>query len=319
MMFVMALIMDFGTMAPWKLRASFVAREAVWRTHWPHRGQGNPTPASWPMPAVGNTYPANSPFRDVSLGHQPGKPDAFDTDPFGQHTVVRGPTAVQGSPLLVDQKMLDYAPGMIQGNSHINVKMPLLPNLPRVTFDLQQQMLDGHMQFGPMGYPANVTRRVLLLYGFNAPSQWYRLADKYQQAATENYRIWAKLSPTAGSPSDPGVLTLDRDDEFGRYRNSSPDFHPQIRGIGNGRPQCETDIEMVRQKYLEGPGGLFERIIGPKRQGLYGLPDHMADAFINLYQGEIARLQQLQPPPQGQIAALQSKIDQLNQFRGMLQ
>jgi hypothetical protein len=63
---------------------------------------------------------------------------------------------------------------------------------------------------------------------------------------------------------------------------------------------------------------LVDRIQGPRARGRGGVPEVMARRFRQMYQEQIDRLRAMQPPPQGQIAALQAKIDQLDQFLGSL-
>lgn len=62
LLFVMALMINYGTVACWKVRALSVARNAVWSTRWPRTGHSNPRPniggpkgPAW-MPAPQATY-----------------------------------------------------------------------------------------------------------------------------------------------------------------------------------------------------------------------------------------------------------------------
>lgn len=335
MLFVMALILDYGTMASWKVRAAAVAREAAWRTHWPHQGGGNPTPASWPIPPAGGSYPANTPFSQVSLGTGNAQTDVLAADPFSPFSVVRGPTVLPNSPMIVDDTLINFPAGLMQGTSHIKLRLPLLPGLPQVTFNLQHSLLDGQFQFGPMGYSSNESRRALLLFGVNPPNQGElnSLANAYEQAVTHVYQIWAHPNPTASTPTTPGVLTLDRDDEFQLYEGIKQNFHPTISGPNGTRPPCETDREQVRINHVIGPSGIVERIQGRLGGGKGGVPDDMAGVvildpitheeingtgFIGLYLREIQKLKRLQPPPQSQIDALKQKVEQLKQFKQML-
>lgn len=316
MLFVMALIIDFGNMAPWKTRAANVAREAAWREHWPHQGGNNPLPASWP---ANSTEPptAQKPYKDASLGRRGAQPSVLSVDPFASHTVVRGPTAITqlGQPVYVDDTKVDFTSGLVEGTSHIELRLPLLPGLPHFVYDLRHTLLDNQFTYSAMGYPSNDSRRALLLYSIGLDAG---LMQQYAQALMEVYRLWAVPSPTETMPTAAGVMTLDRDDEFLRYLNTTPNFHPPFRSKTDTDPSCETDRELVRLERILAPGRLVYQIQGETGGGRRGLPQTMAEAFISMYRIEIARLEALNPKPQAEIDALNRKIDQLNTFIGTL-
>ena len=48
LLFIMALIYDYGVVAAWKVRENSVARLAVWQTRWPRTGATDPRPSYWP-------------------------------------------------------------------------------------------------------------------------------------------------------------------------------------------------------------------------------------------------------------------------------
>ena len=51
LLFIMALIINYGTIAAWKVREHSVARLAVWETRWPRTGSTDPRPSYWPATA----------------------------------------------------------------------------------------------------------------------------------------------------------------------------------------------------------------------------------------------------------------------------
>ena len=51
LLFIMALIINYGTIAAWKVREHSVARLAVWETRWPRSGATDPRPSYWPAAA----------------------------------------------------------------------------------------------------------------------------------------------------------------------------------------------------------------------------------------------------------------------------
>jgi hypothetical protein len=69
---------------------------------------------------------------------------------------------------------------------------------------------------------------------------------------------------------------------------------------------------------VSGRGGLISRIEGANGGGRGGVPDQMAQAFINMYTQQVKQAQQQQPPDQQLISQLQDKIQQMQQFRSTL-
>ncbi|MCR4411969.1 MAG: pilus assembly protein, partial [Thermoguttaceae bacterium] len=51
LLFVMALMLNFGTVASWKVRTLGAARHAAWSTRAPRSGMQYPRPANWPPAA----------------------------------------------------------------------------------------------------------------------------------------------------------------------------------------------------------------------------------------------------------------------------
>src|SRR5438309_1547037 len=47
MLFVMALIYNYGIAAAWKVRENSVARLAIWQSRWPRSGASDPKPSYW--------------------------------------------------------------------------------------------------------------------------------------------------------------------------------------------------------------------------------------------------------------------------------
>lgn len=316
LLFVMALMINFGTMASWKARASVVARQAVWRQRYDRTGATDPQITGWPgQMGVGG---GNSLFND----------------PFAQFPVVRGPAISApnaNAALIVDQNLLDITQGVQTGTSAIQVQMPLLPGLPQVSFAPQAPLLSGRWQFGNIGLPQNVWRRIPLLYPQLRPDTFFSRVPQQQQAYINAGQ--AILNATFR----PELAPLDRDDEFYAYYLQQygapppiPDFHPRIQSCSGARinpppgPEspncrgCELDPATVRIEYISNPNGLISRIRGIRGGGRGGVPETMARAFIALYQQQINQLNQTQPPNQVAINGLQSKIDKLNEFIGTL-
>lgn len=312
LLFVMALIINFGVLACWKVRADSVGRQAVWRQRWDRRGASDPLPASWPTRAT----PPN-----VSGGA------ALFSDPFSQHQVVRGPLIGGqggGTSLNVDQDLLDVTKGVQTGNAQIQVTMPLLPNLNRVTFNVQHPMLSGRWQFDQMGLPDNVWRRI--------PTIYPQLATPFIFVPQERVSHQQAANLITSAPFRGDLFPLDRDDEFYNWYTvhpspnpdyRPPDFHPRvIRDLSNGRrctlpgryppppqptclPACELDPTIVQQSYV------VAHLIPDIRR----VPETMKRAWIRLYQDQINYYQSLMPPNTAEVQRLQNLINtQLQPF-----
>src|SRR6185369_803174 len=152
LLFVMALMVDFGNLACWKVRGSTVARQSVWRQRWPRRGNTDPQPIGWPSPATMDVAGAS--------------PELLPNDPFSQFPVVRGPTLndpQSGKFFYVDlDGRLDLRNDLKNGQSHIDIRLPMLPSIaPHFSFSLNNLLLDSRWQFGNMRLPDNITRRSL--------------------------------------------------------------------------------------------------------------------------------------------------------------
>lgn len=320
MLFVMALIINFGTAASWKARAAVAARQSVWRQRYDRNGATDPQIPGW--------------IGQVGVG---GGAQLFN-DPFAQFPVVRGPVlASQGanSSLVVDQNLLDISGGVQTGTSSIRIRLPLLPGLPPVSFNPQAPLLSSRWQFGNIGLPQNVWRRIPLLYPQLRPDTFFARVPQERQAYMQ--AAMAIFSAPFRGDLDP----LDRDEELHQYRlqrfgqDYTYDFHPLITSCyrpppdqtpGPGSPGCTAcllDPNAVYQEYVNTPNssrGLLQKIYGatPNRGGRGGVPESIAQQFIAMYSWQIWVLQQSVPPDQAAIAALQAKIDQLNNFIGTL-
>lgn len=306
MLFVMALMIIFGTAGAWKIRTLCNSRQAVWRSFWPRTGQGDPRPRGWPQSA------------ELRAGNF--SPGLFPNDPYDGFEVVRGPVIVEpnsGASLPVRTERLDMTTGLIDGFARIKREFPIFSKLPphEFNFPRHHNVLDGtRWQFRTMQIWSNIARRIPSLYTFQLQALVPDLGEAFTNFAL---RILtnpnkAELLPLEGG--DPEVQSL-----IGRR---SPDFQPKIR-FGQDkkatipalyrrrlRPtDCRTDSETIN--------GKVRRQIRDVRQ----VPRRMSDYYIRVYQSVIARLENSDPPPPGAaglIGDLQQKVNQLQQFRASL-
>jgi len=282
LLFIMALIVNFGTVATWKVRGQSMARQAVWATRWPRSGGSDPRPDYWPD---------NAGVRAGGAGNLP----ELD-DPRVDLPVARGPMILDTP---VNRDLLDPTRGLRQGSADLTRRYPMLGKLGRYRFETKTFILDDKWQYRRMGLSWNKQRRIPVIYALRkAPAG---MVQAYINAVTA----------LVNAPFQPQLYPLDRDEEFIDYSarfawgTGAPDFHPGLHMF------CTLDRQVSDR--------LVEDLIGR----IEGLPKTMATAFIRLYQRVIQELQSRLngPLPPGQqaaiqaeIAQLQAKIAQLNQF-----
>lgn len=311
LLFMMALIINFGNVAAWKVRAQSNTRYAGWRTLQFRTGQHNPSPDNWPQGATlgsGGGSAVNSVNR-IWNGH----PDL--TSP-----VVRGPAIVEpltGRRIDVAHD-LEMDRGAHRGTSHLDRKLPLLDRMNgRVlrngvyTFDLEQTVFDNAWTLPGLGYS---------YAGSPQGRGWVRRAKRWYELEPRDFpelgplrqqlrQAADQLEAFGSSPPGQSLDTLDRDDEFIWYMNNMrwclganfrpPDFHPRL-----GR-RCEADPRALRPR------------VDAVAESVRRRPGVMGRRFRRLYQDVIACLESLDPPPPGteaRIARLERKIEQLDEF-----
>jgi hypothetical protein len=138
---------------------------------------------------------------------------------------------------------------------------------------------------------SNVERRIKVLWELaKAPAS---MSQAYIAAVVAVY--------SAAYQAD--LAPLDRESDFPRFGQGSPDFHPRISGF------CELDVQNVH----DGPVmQLVERV--------EAVPETMTRSYLALYRGALQRLEDMlnsNPPPspaqraaiEAQLAALRAELD----------
>ncbi len=297
LLFIMALIYDYGVVAAWKVRENSVARLAVWQTRWPRTGATDPRPSYWPEPGT---------MSAVGQGNVQGMDDSRVDQP-----VARGP--LQGA--TVDSEVLDETRGLRLGSAEMTRHYAYLRKLGTYTKDAQNWLVDNKWQYQRMknlqtGHPlySNWERRIPAIYTLaEAPAS---LMNSYIQAA----------EAIADAPFAAQLQPLDNDPDFLYYQSlfgwggSPPDFQPRFRQL------CTTD----RAKTAASVQNLVNRIQGGNQGGRHipSTAEVMDQTFLSLYQRALAALQsivksnpssQLGAAAQSQIPLLQSNIAALQQ------
>jgi hypothetical protein len=298
-MFTVALSVIVGTAACWKIRASVVARDAIWSHRWP-RGEPpsaagrpgdtyDPVPSGWPQSAA-FSHRGSRPLAD--LDHQ-----AF------RNPVVRGPLPNQ---VVVNADLFDPTLRVRLGDSHLNRPPAMLPRLAPLSFNLEDPILDGKWQYRQMGIGSNTSRRLPVIYQFPDGDSSERNAF---QRAYQNI---------ISAPWRPALDVLDRDDEFIAWYGSAPDFHPRLGRF------CSLDTMDVQQRLVERHIPRIDSQPRPSnpRYDPPGVPERMTRSFLGMYRQQLRILQSLPPPltpqQQAQIAELQRKIEILTAFLATL-
>lgn len=305
LMMTMALMVSFGAAATWKVRTLNGSRQGIWRDRSLWNGAGD---------AKIGSLPANGSMGSGSANDLTRVQTIWDIGPI-QTPVTRGPMVTgegqegtTGHITLQDRRYFEMTEGVRQGTASMERPYALLPRMGSFRYDVTHSLLDSRWQYTSQGFGSNETRRAKDWYNFEDGPEWSSQKSAFQQAD-------ARL---VSNPSGPQLRPLDRDEEFRDFYGSYREFHPSLGGCRPRRPQCgpcDRHPETVRQDSVQ---SLIDRIQGQMGGGRGGVPDQMAQAWIQLYQDQIARLQAQQPPDTARIQELQDLIDQLNQFRGTL-
>lgn len=290
LMLLTALMINFGFVGAWKLRAQGAARYASWRTLAVRTGDWNPPPDNWPAGAPLTTGAGQDlPQVDV-LWNQP--PDL---------TVqcIRGPllTAPTTSEVLNVEGRLEMDGSVHAGGAQVSKPVPLFRNsmpggLGRLNFNLSQDLLDHRWQFFSLGIPDNLHPRGRVWYDLEHVN-FASLSSASAQEYGKLEQLWQQL---VNSPDRRHLKTLDQDEEFFRYRGWSPDFYPRLSR------ECSGDVESMRINAVE---PLIERI--------ERLPCTISQAFMGIYDPWSCGLEACGFPP-SQIAPLKHRYDDLHTF-----
>lgn len=310
LLFIMALIINYGTVAGWKVRGLAAARHALWSTRWPRSASASPRPEYWPPSA--------------DLGTASGGPVGQLDDPRVDLPVVRGPLP---NGFLVHRDQFDPTRGLREGDSRLVRHFPLLARLGPYDQEAWQRLLDNMWQYQRTDWPEqgqcipentrNRWRRIPVLYRLPPSPSW--LVQAY---VTSAYAILRAPFYDALRP-----LETWKDDEFVGYarRFGWPrprrDFHPRLEHF------CTLDRAVADQRVQD----LIDHVQGKVERDEEGnvilripsVAEVLADGFIGLYQRVIQELQSrmnaVPPPRPWEVAGMQAEISQLRQKISILE
>ena len=336
MLFVMALIINIGSLGAWKVREQANVRNASWRTMHLRTGDNNPNPPMWPVAAVlsGGT---GDDLAEVA--------NVWDTDTDLLTEAVRGAVVADpnsGMSIRVNPKLV-MKEGVHDGRAPLERTIPMLrgilPDNGAYRFDIRQNVLDGPWEFHNMGYIDNYDRRARLLYqiqpdDFPSSAQLKSQLDSGPLQALRRFPLAGDLAPLDDDPH------LRRLSVLPPQSGQSPAPPPSTYGVplppasGEWAPDFYPDKSqrtdyrrwILRNICIADPTALradprYDAFLGEIRR----LPGVMARDFRRWYEERLDYLQNLmqnqqqnqQPLPPGttqEIQWLQDRIDELNDF-----
>jgi len=310
LLFVMALLFNYGTVATWKVRALSLARHELWSQREGRAGGALPQKQYYPQFWSG--FPEG-----VRTGLGGRSVASLDDDRVDQ-AVVRGPTV---GAFAVDRDLLDPTQTMRSGSSTVSRGFPLLGRLGNYTAHAATAALNGRWGWEATGARANRDLRIPLIYTVPQTGAEFGYATAYVLAVA---RIWY-------SSFQADLWPMDKDDEFiywGRrfaamgldgWSRSAPDFYRMFAWLDMPCSVDETEVRLRVDNLIDRIQGRNDDQADPPVH-IPGIAEQMRRAFRNFFQSvvdELTRQLQADPPPPnpGQI---QQEIDALNQEIGLL-
>ncbi len=312
---LMALLINFGTVASWKVRGLAVARHALWSQREGRTGSTFSATQYWPQPYLAAAPPA---VGAGIRGWTATSLNSLEQLHGARLPVARGPSVGDGvpppaQPFLVNQDLLDPARSILEGHATVARDYPLLKRLGPYRLRAAGQLLNGPWTFPALGAQDNDDFRAPDLFTVPAtPDPSY--AQRYIQAVARIYyaSFQADLWP------------LDRDDEFVYWKQRFP-LVPAIQGRGHdfiGRfawlgSFCDLDPLGVESRVAL----LVDRIRGTN--GQTSVAENMRREFKGFFEDVKQELENLlnatPPPPPDVRAQLQREIQALDAELALLQ
>ena len=299
LIFLMALMIDFGVAGAWKVRTQANTRYAAWRTVNARTGEWNPTPNYWPSTAPLNTNAG----QDL-----PQTSQLWDSQKELLCPCIRGPqlTAPSAQVTVNVPGRLEMDGFVLEGNAILERPVPLLKTaLPggKFRFNLKQDVFDNQWQFYSLGIGWNTDIRADVWWDVEHSDMSSLDGDVSQllQQLNEN------LQQLQSSPQHPDLYPLDNDDEFMRYQGSHPDFYPRLGRMCETDPQVVymTDVSRLDKNGMPNPRSLLTRI---ERR-----PCTMSASFTSMYRRWICELEMC-GFDNSAIDPLRHRYDDLTQF-----
>jgi hypothetical protein len=297
MLCVMALMINFGNAATWKIRASTSARLAVWRARPLWAAGSDPKPSNWwPASATMNVFSASRIPEVDTVWNQPNIAQAW----------IKGPVFSSGGGYLMvrDKRVNEMSEGISNGDSRLAINYPFMPALGMMSLRADHNLPQTLWQYHTMGYGLNTSRRA---------KGWWNIEDSADWSA-EKRRYLTADETMKTNPLREYLRPLDREPELfpSRWGTYPFDFYPRAPII------CIDDPSFVKLQ-LTLPGGLYDQIRGTNGQP--GVSRKMASTYLKRYIRELLYWEPPPPspppmeiPPPGRVADLKLWISQLKDF-----
>jgi hypothetical protein len=292
---VMALSVIVGNAACWKIRAAVVARNEIWAYRKPRTDIPLDTSATWPA-----GWP-----QSASMNHSTSRPLTDLDFPAFQNPLLRGPLPN----VTVNSSLLNPTLSVRVGSDQIQRTPPLLARLGDYSFNIDHPLIDGPWAYWQTRQYSNQS---------DVPNRVYRESLRFPalypdvppQNSPEKSAFDSAVQDVKQFLSNGQLAVLDGDQELHDwfYPNTYDpplydNFHPGVRF-------CSMDPNYVHASYIANPGGLLARIAA--------VPKRITDRFLSMYNQQLAILQNMMPPPDAEIQALEQKIQILNDYRATL-
>lgn len=300
LVFLMALMIDFGVAGAWKVRTQANTRYAAWRTVNARTGEFNPTPRFWP---------ASAPLTTNAGTDLPQTSQLWDSQQALLCPCIRGPQLTAPSaPVTVNVPgRMEMDGTVLEGNAILERPVPLLKTaLPggKFRFNLKQDVFDDQWQFYSLGIGWNTDIRADVWWDVEHSdlSALDGTVDSFLQLLNDD------LKTLQTNPRQGDLYPLDNDDEFTRYDGwPPPDFYPRLSG------RCESDPLLL---YTSAVSRLDED--GQTNQNsllsrIDRLPCTMSNSFTSMYKSWICGLEQC-GFDDGAIEPLRERYKDLAQF-----
>jgi hypothetical protein len=303
---IMALIINFGTTAPWHVRGQIAARHAVWRALSGRSGAiGYPNPPNWWPPATMGTVPG-IPLNPATVGQSWNGGDLMQ--PALRGPVVTDP-ATGRQIQMQNRQYLEMINQAEIGTASLTKAMPLLPKMRKAAINPLHPVIDHMWRFSDMNPQSGGV--AMRQNGDWRTFGWYmirpeevgngdlmKLFGQFQQADQK-----IQQNPDSGS-----LAPLDRDEEFPPWGMPSPDVYPTLTG-------CDDSPPSLQRNAIMNPRGLIDRIRGNSQMNVPSVSKNLAQAFISLYKRQQAFYRSQQPPDEAEAQRLQNLIDQLQKVQ----
>ncbi len=182
LLFMMALIYDYGTIVAWRVREHSVARLAAWESRWPRNLPPESGFNATPTVSPPSYWPATASMAYSDQGNVAEMNDGRVDLP-----VVRGPLP----PLTVNSELLDPTIGLREGSAGLSRKYALLGTMGDYSIQAQTWLIDDKWQYQRMGMWHNVQRRIPILYGLSLTPISVANAHGQSASATSQTKIEA--------------------------------------------------------------------------------------------------------------------------------